>query len=299
MVALKLREGAAFDPKAFFDFCEKQVDRRRNGSQVVPGLRAHRRGFRVHRHAEDSRAQLEGRALRPEQDEGAALLGASAATQAFKQFTLGGLPVHAGEVRGGREAAAAGSLRYAAADDGRESGNRQEVETDEAIYEDHRDNGDGLVAACTESVVRSGGGGHRAAARRFRRVHQRWSGRHRTRTDESAGVELQSEGGHRHAVRCLHRQHRLDGDGRAWRKKRRDDAHTRPTILRPPSRRTLRRRRSQRQSGPAEDGTRGLRRVSRGGTDAGCTGEQGCEPSRDGESDARIRARVRVSRTKA
>jgi fatty-acyl-CoA synthase len=36
MAALKLRDGASFDPKAFFDYCEQQVTRRRHGPEVVP-----------------------------------------------------------------------------------------------------------------------------------------------------------------------------------------------------------------------------------------------------------------------
>ena len=65
MAALKLRPGARFDPQGFFDFCERQVTRRRHGPQVVPRLRARRRRVRVHADAEDPGAEPEAGPLRP------------------------------------------------------------------------------------------------------------------------------------------------------------------------------------------------------------------------------------------
>ena len=66
MAALKLRDGARFDPQGVLRLLRaRRSTRRQHGPQVVPRLRAHRRRVRVHADAEGPGAQPEEGALRP------------------------------------------------------------------------------------------------------------------------------------------------------------------------------------------------------------------------------------------
>ena len=75
MVALKLRDGARFDPKAFFDFCERQVTGGSMDRKWFPDFIRVIDEFEYTRHREDPGAEPEaGALLPPPPADGAALL---------------------------------------------------------------------------------------------------------------------------------------------------------------------------------------------------------------------------------